>query len=210
MIENLNLATHPFRNRKLPVLLAFLLFTVAGFIFLFAFTHYQQAKRENELVQKQIKEIRAQLDEYQARNEQIKQTLTPEQKALLIAAHKLVSQKSFGWSRLLSDLEKILPAGVSVSRISVENIARRGDRTQAELELSVVSRDYQSVMNMIEAMNSSGIFRAELRSQSLQKKDYFTFSEYKLFLIYTQPFYVVSNEIARKGEENGERQKTSN
>ena len=51
---------------------------------------------------------------------------------------------------------------------------------------AVLSRDYQSVMNMIETMNSSGIFRAELRGQDLQKKEHFSYTEYSLFLLYTQ------------------------
>ncbi|RMG00236.1 MAG: hypothetical protein D6735_13995 [Acidobacteria bacterium] len=203
MIEKLNLASYPFRNRRVPILFASFLLICTAFIFAFALSRYQEAKRNDELLQKQIKEMRAQLEDYRAKNEQVKQTLTPEQRALLIAAHKLVAQKNFGWSRLLSDLESIMPAGVSVSRISVENVVRRADRTQAELELSVLSRDYQSVMNMIEAMNSSGNFRAELRSQSLQKKDYFTFSEYKLFVIYNQPFaYSANSEVARKAQDN--------
>ncbi|MCS6874109.1 MAG: hypothetical protein N2Z23_00555 [Pyrinomonadaceae bacterium] len=200
-LENLNLATHPFKNRKLPYSLAFLFLSVGSLMLLFSFSEYRQASKQNEVLRSQIKEIREQLNEYRARNEQVRQNLTPEQKALLIAAHKLVSQKSFGWSRLLSDLEQIIPSGVSVSRISVENIFRQNDRTLAELELGVLSRDYRSVVNMIEAMNSSGIFRAELRSQSLQKKDYFAFTEYKLFILYKQPFsYSVNSEVAQKGE----------
>ena len=68
------------------------------------------------------------------KEEQVQQSLTPEQRTLLIAAHKLVAQKSFGWSRLFADLEGVLPGGVSVSRIDVENIYKTGDRNQAELE----------------------------------------------------------------------------
>ncbi len=154
------------------------------------------------LVQKEVGELKKQLEDYKAKSEQVKQTLSPEQKALLIAAHKLVAQKNFGWSRLLSDLEKVLPSGVSVARISVENVYQKDDRTQAELEFGVLSRDYQSVINMIESMNSSGIFRAELRSQSLQKKDYFTYTEYRLRLIYTQPvsYSLRESEMAKREE----------
>jgi Tfp pilus assembly protein PilN len=187
VLNKLNLATHPFRNRTLPYLLALGLCTVAAVAVIFGLTALRNARAQEELAQKQIQEINAQLAGYKEQENQIQQSLTPEQKALLIAAHKLVAQKYFGWSRLFADLERVLPGSVSVSRINVENVYQNGDRTQAELEFAVLSRDYQSVMNMIETMNSSGIFRAELRGQDLQKKDHFSYTEYSLFLIYTQP-----------------------
>ncbi len=187
MINKLNLATHPFRNRTLPYLLALACCTLALVGVIFGFAKLRQIKAENEIVQSEIEMMETQLADLKGKGDQIQQTLTPEQRTLLIAAHKLVAQKSFGWSRLFADLEGVLPGGVSVSRINVENVYQTGDRTQAELQLSVLSRDYQSVMNMIDTMNSRPIFQAELRGQDLQKKDYFTYTEYTLRLVYTQP-----------------------
>lgn len=187
MINKLNLATHPFRNRTLPYLLALACCTLALVGVIFGFAKLRQIKAENEIVQSEIEMMETQLADLKGKGDQIQQSLTPEQRTLLIAAHKLVAQKSFGWSRLFADLEGVLPGGVSVSRINVENVYQSGDRTQAELQLSVLSRDYQSVMNMIDTMNSRPIFQAELRGQDLQKKDYFTYTEYTLRLIYTQP-----------------------
>lgn len=187
MINKLNLATHPFRNRTLPYLLALACCTLAMVGVIFGFSKLREIKAQNEIVQSEIEMMETQLADLKGKGDQIQQTLTPEQRTLLIAAHKLVAQKSFGWSRLFADLESVLPGGVSVSRINVENVYQTGDRTQAELQLSVLSRDYQSVMNMIDVMNSRPIFQAELRGQDLQKKDYFTYTEYTLRLVYTQP-----------------------
>ncbi|MDQ3799840.1 MAG: hypothetical protein M3384_10335 [Acidobacteriota bacterium] len=187
MIDKLNLATHPFRNRSLPYLLALACCTLALVGVIFGFTKLREIKAQNEMVQAEIKLMEEQLADLKGKGDQIQQTLTPEQKTLLIAAHKLVAQKGFGWSRLFADLESVLPGGVSVSRINVENVYQTGDRTQAELQLSVLSRDYQGVMNMIDTMNSRPIFQAELRGQDLQKKEYFTYTEYTLRLVYTQP-----------------------
>ena len=119
------------------------------------------------------------------KGELVQQSLTPVQQSLLVAAHKLVANKSFGWSRLFADLESLLPGSVSVSRIAVQNVYKDGDRTRADLEFAVLSRDYQSVMTMIENMNNSGNFRAELRGQDLQKGETITYTEYTLRLIYT-------------------------
>lgn len=60
-----------------------------------------------------------------------------------------------------------------------------GDKIKAELELGVLSRDYQSVMTMIDNMSRSGLFQAELRGQDLQKTERLTYSEYTLYIIYT-------------------------
>ena len=109
---------------------------------------------------------------------------------MLIASHKLVASKSFGWSRLFADLEAVLPGSVSASRISVQNIFKDGDRIKAELDFSVLSRDYQSVMNMIDNMNNSGIFQAELRGQDLQKTERVTYTEYTLHIVYSPRVYL--------------------
>jgi Tfp pilus assembly protein PilN len=132
-----------------------------------------------------IAERQAEIARLHGEGEKIQQQLTPEQRAVLSAAHKLVNNKMFGWSRLFADLESVLPANVSASRITVQNIYTDGDRVKAELELAVLSRDYTAVMTMIENMHNSGLFQAELRGQDLQKNERIVFSEYTLRLIYT-------------------------
>lgn len=187
MITKLNLSSHPFRNRTLPYLIALLLvaFSVAGA--LLSFSEIRDAANQSEIAKKQQQEMAEEVEELRVKGEQVQQQLTPDQRALLIGAHKLVANKSFGWSRLFADLESVLPGSVSVSRINIENVFKTADgRTQAELEFAVLSRDYQSVMTMIDRMNSSGNFQAELRSQDLQKGDTITYTEYTLHVVYTQ------------------------
>ncbi len=185
MITKLNLATHPFRNRTLPYLLALLLlgFTVAGG--LLCFSRLRENSELNEIAANQVREMEAEVNRLKGEGEKVQQQLSPEQRALLIAAHKLVANKNFGWSRLFADLESVLPGSVSASRISVENVYRDADRIKAELEFGVLSRDYQAVMTMMENMNNSGLFQAELRGQDLQKNERVTYTEYTLRLIYT-------------------------
>ncbi|MEP6900910.1 MAG: hypothetical protein ABJA66_04120 [Actinomycetota bacterium] len=185
MITKLNLASRPFRNRTLPYLIALLLlaFSVGGAILCFA--ELGNIKRDNERAKTDISQMEADLKKLNKQGELVQQELTPDQRALLIGAHKLVANKSFGWSRLFADLENVLPGSVSASRISVENVFKDGDRIKAELNFAVLSRDYQSVAQMIDNMNNSGVFKAELRGQDLQKTERLTFTEYTLHLIYT-------------------------
>ncbi len=144
--------------------------------------------------------------ELKEKGAKVQQSLTPEQQSLLIASHKLVASKSFGWSRLFADLEAVLPGSVSASRISVQNIFKDGDRIKAELDFSVLSRDYQSVMNLIGNMNNSGIFQAELRGQDLQKTERITYTEYTLHIIYSTRIYEPASpetqtDVAKGGTE---------
>ena len=146
---------------------------------------YKENRDKNDLLTKAVEERQSEIQKLKGEGEKVQQLLSPEQKALLAASHKLVANKTFGWSRLFADLESVLPGSVSASRISVENIYQDSDRIKAELELVVISRDYPAVTGMIERMNNSGLFLAELRGQDLQKNERITFTEYTFRLIYT-------------------------
>ena len=185
MINKLNLSSRPFRNRTLPYLIAllFLAFAVSGAVLSFA--DLRNTTAQNEIAKQEIKQMETDVQSLKGKGELVQQSLTPEQQALLVAAHKLVANKSFGWSRLFADLETLLPNGVSVSRIGVQNIYKDGDKTKADLEFAVLSRDSGNVIQMIERMNNSGLFQAELRGQDLQKTESITYTEYTLGLIYT-------------------------
>lgn len=184
MINKLNLSSSPFRNRTLPYLITLLLlaFSVGGLVL--CLTKLSDIRKNNEIAKNDIVEIEKKLSELNSQREAVQEELTPDQRTRLIGTHKLVANKSFGWSRLFSDLEQVLPGNVSASRISVENIFKDGDRIKAELNFSVLSRDYQSVAVLIDNFNNSGVFKAELRGQDRQETERLTFTEYTLHLIY--------------------------
>ncbi len=203
MITKLNLASRPFRNRTTPYLISLLLLAVAVSGGLLCFSQLKKAATETELARSEIKQKEEEINALKGKGEEVKKQLTPEQQNLLIASHKLVANKTFGWSRLFADLEAVLPGSVSASRIAVENIYKDGDRIKAELDFDVLSRDYQSVMTMIARMNNSGLFQAELRGQDRQQNERLTYTEYTLHLIYT-PAYgyapVPASDIAQTNQ----------
>lgn len=165
-------------------------------------------RRLNEIAREDIARFKTDIDALRAKGEQVQSQLTPEQRDLLVASHKLVANKKFGWSRLFYDLESVMPGSVSATRISVENVYRDGDRVKAELDLTVRSREYPAVMDMIARMNGTGVFLADLRAQNRQETDRLTYSEYTLRLVYTPPYGV--NPDAPAGDvalnsEGGER-----
>lgn len=201
MITKLNLSTHPFRNRTTPYLLALLLLGLGALGGIFAISQLYNYSKENELARKQVQEMETEVARLKNEGAKVQQQLSPEQRELLIASHKLVANKSFGWSRLFADLEAVLPGSVSASRIAVQNIYRDGDRVKADLEFAVLSGNYQDVMAMIGAMNNSGLFQAELRGQDRQQNERQTFTEYTLRLIYT-PAYGYSTAAPEEVAQN--------
>ena len=188
MITKLNLATYPFRNRLLPYIIAggMLLVSLVGGVYCLA--KMNSNKRENDVLAAQVQERQAEIQRLKGEGEKVQQLLTPDQKALLTASHKLVANKAFGWSRLFADLESVLPSSVAASRIVIQNIYQDGDRIKAELEFAVISKDYASVMQMIQNMENSGLFRADLRGQDLQKNERVTYTEYTFHMVYTPAY----------------------
>jgi Tfp pilus assembly protein PilN len=206
VINKLNLSSDPFRNRTTPYLISVLLLGLAGMAMIFFLAKLKENSDVNKVTVAQIEQMDEEVKRLKGEGEKVQQQLTPQQRELLVASHKLVANKSFGWSRLFADLESVLPGSVSASRIAVENVYKDGDQVKAELDFAVLSRDYAAVMSMIDSMNNSGLFQAELRGQDRQKTERITYTEYSLRLVYTQNYgysTALSTDIAQTGAQGG-------
>jgi len=173
----------------LPYLIAGGLLLVSLVAGVYCLAKINANKRDNEALAATVQERQAEIDRLKGEGEKVQQLLTPDQRALLTAAHKLVDNKAFGWSRLFADLESVLPSSVAASRIAVDNVYQDNGRVKAELEFSVISKDFPSVQAMIQNMSNSGLFQAELRGQDLQKNERLTFTEYTFHMIYSPVGY---------------------
>ncbi|HZH91731.1 MAG TPA: hypothetical protein VEX70_14085 [Pyrinomonadaceae bacterium] len=167
MIENLNLASDPFRNRTLPwtvavvvacVSVATLIFTVAGF---------RQTRDRAAVVERDVRGLRTEEASLRAKATAVTQSLTPEQRRTLEAAHGIIDRRNFSWSRLFADLEAALPQGVRVSRIGVRDVAHSGG---AELELAVVARNTTDITGMLGTMAQGRVFSADLLTENKSDK----------------------------------------
>lgn len=169
MVNKLNLASNPFRNRALPwtVTAIITVFSVIALFFIVKWT--TDTNRKVMAASRDVAELRTKTTAMNKRAEEIKVALTPEQKRSLTSTHTLVNRKKFSWSRLFADLESVLPGTVRVSRIAVKEIRTQDNRPVANLELVVVSKNPATVTQMIEEMERQGIFHAELVSMNLQR-----------------------------------------
>ena len=91
VITKLNLSTHPFRNRVLPYLTASLLLLVSLAVGIYCLATLNENRKQNALLATAISERQADITRLKGEGEKVQQLLTPEQKALLSASHKLVA-----------------------------------------------------------------------------------------------------------------------
>lgn len=184
MSAKLNLASRPFRNRAMPWTVTALV-TIASFVALLFIA--QSTFRTNAKIsttQREVDDLQKETTLLAKKAKDIEIALTPDQKKDLKYAHALVDRKRFSWARLFSDLEASLPGSVRVTRILVKEVRMQGDRPVADLDLVVASKTPTNVTEMIQEMESQGIFSAVLVSQNPQRGRGETGSEYELNVRY--------------------------
>jgi Tfp pilus assembly protein PilN len=198
MSAKLNLASRPFRNRALPWTVTALV-AIASFAALLLIAQSTFATRAKiEKTQREVDDLQKENGLLVKRTKEIEIALTPEQKKELKYAHALVDRKKFSWARLFSDLEASLPGTVRVTRIMVKEVRMEGDRPAADLELVVASKSPTNVTDMIQEMQSQGIFSAVLVAQNPQRGKGETGSEYELNVHYVPRAGFASNHPLRK------------
>jgi len=194
--NSLNLASRPFSNRIVPWALTVVILFVSMIGLLIVVQLTTTTRREADKVQAQITQLKQREQTLLEAAKTVQQSFTPEQQLALPAAHELVDRKSFSWSRLLADLESVLPANVKVSRIAVRDVTRAGGQTVAQLDLAVFATDPSTISQMITDWQQEGVFLAELRVQNLQKGRGEKGTEYELAVTYRARSSYSSENVA--------------
>jgi Tfp pilus assembly protein PilN len=184
MSTRLNLASKPFRNRVLPWTVTFVVAFTSIVALIFIAQSSFKTYTSIAATQRDVDGLKKQLDTLKRQEKDVETALTPDQKRELKYAHGLVDRKRFSWSRLFSDLEASLPGEIRVTKIVVKGVGMQADRPVADLDLVVSSKAPTNVTEMIENMESEGIFHAELVAQNPQRGKGETGSEYELNVHY--------------------------
>ncbi|MFL6209895.1 MAG: hypothetical protein ACJ74W_13645 [Pyrinomonadaceae bacterium] len=166
MIDQLNLASQPFRNRTLPWTVAVTVALASVLALVFIISAGREAQARADRAEADVQDLRQREQKLRATAEAVESTLTPEQRLVLNAAHEIVDRKNFSWSQLLANLENSLPSSIRVSRIAVRDTRQVNNQTRAELELTVVGKTPADITRMIDEMSRAGIFSAELLTQT--------------------------------------------
>lgn len=185
-LSRLNVSSEPFRNRTLPwVVVAVVAFVSLVLLVYFVGESRAVTARANAEAA-QVAKLKEQEKELKNRVGVINSSLTAEQRQLIVASHELIDRKYFSWSWLFEDLEAVLPSETKVTQINVREVKQIEGRTVADLQMSLMSKNYISVTGMIASMDRSGVFQTELTEQNLQKGDQKNVTEWTLHIIYRQ------------------------
>ncbi len=184
MTAKLNLASNPFRNRALPWTVAIIVSLASLIALILISKSTMQTNAKVAATQSDVTRLHKDINSLNQRADAIKTALTPEQQKALKSAHMLVDRKRFSWSQLFADLEAALPGGVRISRIVVKGVRAQDDRTIANLDLTVASKDPTLITRMIQDMEGQGVFHAEMRTTTLQRGHGESGAEYEMDVRY--------------------------
>ena len=155
----INLATRPYqderrfyRNWGSALALSVLL---AAFMVFISFRHYVNTQKEWI----QARETEAKLAELKKEEAQAQQILAqPENRGTRDRSYFLnaaIIHKSFSWTRLMEDMERVMPAG-----LRVVSIAPGIDRNHFVLKLQVQGQRRETAIELLRNMEKSPHFRA--------------------------------------------------
>ena len=165
-----NLASEPFRNRRLFWLIIIVIFAVSSAVGFRTIQAISDFERQIAALEPKVKADEASAEAVKNANAGVS-ALTLEQNQALQAANALIARKSFSWSQLLNDLEHHVPDTVRVTKITMNKVAQRmrnsandpGGKT-VSLTLNGVAKNIGAVTQIVKNLGDSGIFDAEPRS----------------------------------------------
>ncbi len=161
----INLASDPFRNRRIFWLLVSLIVFSASLVGLNILSSKARLENQIALLEPIVKRL-----EDKAKNGEEPNfdgsSLSVAQNQALLAAQDLINRKGFSWSQLLNDLEQHIPANVRVTRITVDKIsgaskAKDNPANEARsifLSFDAVGKSASAMTQMIGDMNRAAKF----------------------------------------------------
>ncbi|HYE73304.1 MAG TPA: hypothetical protein VEF04_08235 [Blastocatellia bacterium] len=202
-----NLASEPFRNRRLFWLFILLLFFIPSMVGMSNLNSITELDSEISLLEPKVKELESRVGKTKDSAPPVS-SLTPAQNQTLIAAQDLILRKSFSWSQLLNDLEHHIPPTVRVLRIGVDKGAQREGKTEDNrrkiyLAFEVVGKGSTEVTKMIADMNRSELF--SVRPKSMKQVEGTEEFQFTLDVEYLPPSppakTALNNQIAAEGKQ---------
>ncbi len=160
-----NLATEPFRNRRLLWIAILVMFLVPTYFGQQAIRRKASQEAEIQTWQTAVRELELRLGKV-AGEDPTGLAISTAQNREIYAASELIARKSFSWTRLLNEIEQNIPAGVRVLRVAVTTIVPEeagetigGPESAATLNLEVIAKSSPEVVNLIDRLHQSGRFR---------------------------------------------------
>lgn len=191
MAVRINLATEPFRNRRLWMFVVALVALTSGLL------SYSWSKRSQMLL-RQAEALASQIADQEHRIQSLRQRLprsvpsdqlTPVEQEGIRTASFLIERRLFGWSRLLEVIERHLGPNVRLTTISVapaDDVPTDPLNPGAgpvKVSLTIVGKELADILDALDRLQRSGEFSRFLpRKQSILEATNET--EYELDVFY--------------------------
>lgn len=163
-----NLASDPFRNRRLFWLLILALFLIPAYLGIEAIQQKTLAEAEIDAHKAEVRNLETRLAKIEKPASGSNAVINIEKNRQLVAASDLIARRAFSWSSLLNDIERNLPPTVRVLRVGVAQVQgdeqaaapmQTGEEDAATLSLIVIAKSINDVTTMINRFHESGRFK---------------------------------------------------
>ena len=157
MKARLNLATTPLETHRRFFAGAGLVGTIAGLALLVLSWHVYGVRRSNERLRAQIAQLQQEMVRLGRESQDMKAFFARPENAKLhdraVYLNSLIDARSFNWTQMFMDLEKLLPPGVRVVRI-----APKRDKNGVSVKLSISASSDESKLKFLRALEGSKVF----------------------------------------------------
>jgi hypothetical protein len=160
-----NLASEPFRNRRLFWLAIIAIFLIPSYFGLREIESMARLELDISNRTAIVKGLEGQLKKLE-KPAKVNVVISTDQNRELAVASELIARRAFSWSQLLNDIERTLPPTVRVLRVAVTQIQPQdrdgtigANEIAANLTLDVVGKGGQDVTAMINKMLETGRFK---------------------------------------------------
>ncbi len=157
MRVRLNLATKPLETHRRFLAGAGLIAAVAGIAFLLLGWHVYVVRKADAQLRARTEKTRKELIRYQQERSDLERFFSRRDNAMLhdraAFLNTILDERSFNWTQMFMDLEKVLPGGVRV--VSIEPVQKNG---RIEVRLSVGATSDEAKLKFIRALEESSAF----------------------------------------------------
>ena len=153
----LNLATNALQSHRRLLVGAGLVAFVGGLVFLLLGWHVYAARKADSEFRAQAQETSQKLEAAFAERNRLEQFFNAPENAKLhdraAFLNSIIDARSFDWTLMFMDLERVLPSGVRV--ISIQPVQVKG---RVQVRLKIGTRDEDAKLKFIRALESSKEF----------------------------------------------------
>jgi len=157
MLVRFNLATEPLETHRRFLLLSWVVGTVAALLFVALGDHVYQVRKADATYRIQREKGDREIERLNGKRRELDDFFSRRENAQLhdraAFVNSIIDARSFNWTRMFLDLEKVLPGGVRVMDIAPSQV-----NGQAAVKLTVGAVSDEAKMEFLKALEESGVF----------------------------------------------------